>query len=166
MTKTYLYIVLLISAALLGSCRSAQPASEPVVADEPQPVAVSAAPADYIPRAVVYRTNGPWNECVMVTLSPSRDALVSYPAPTDVNVNSAPVVLKDGWLLDRRGGVSTNSAFLRITYAEYAALPQAPAPDSIMSMVNPDARVTEVKRLPITASEAIENPSAVLKYLD
>ena len=164
---TRLYILFLACAALLCGCRASQPAGQKASGEPETSVPAGASSASsYMPRAAVYRTNGPWNQNVMITLNPERDAVVSYPAPSDVSVNSSPVALNDGWLLDRRGGVSLNSAFIRLTYAEYAALSAAPSPDSLLRMVIPDARVTEVKRLPITAQEAIADPETAKKYLD
>lgn len=126
-----------------------------------------AAPA-FLPRAVVYRTNGDYDDCVPVTLDATRTSVVSYPAPTDVTEASVPLVMADGWLLDRRGGISMNSAFLDWTYAQYAAMPHAPSIAEIMAHIIPEARVTAIRTLPLTATEALADTArvnAIIKHL-
>lgn len=124
-----------------------------------QPVVIGASPkttrpANYLPRAVIYKTNGDYNNNVTVRVNPSGDALETYPGPGDVGENSVPVALKGGWLWDRRGGIGPGTRFLTYTYAEYHALPQVPDVDVLMSRIIPGARVTEAYRLPILQSEA------------
>lgn len=96
----------------------------------------------------IYKTNGDYSDYVPVTLNDSRDALVSYPAPSDLR-DASPVKLDDGFLLDRRG-VGVNTAFTRWTYAQYAAMKSAPTPDEIMNNLIPGARVTELYEMPFT----------------
>src|SRR5690606_24238560 len=65
---------------------------------------------------------------VPVTLSMDGTAIAAYPHPKDLRTPdglATPVELADGWLLDRRG-IGLHSAFLRMTYAEYAALDATP----------------------------------------
>lgn len=153
---------------LSAGCRSNR-VSEPVNDTYPEVPQVekidrtvrSQGPVTMLPRAVIYRTDGDYNDRVAVNLDASRSSLVSYPAPTDVSAASAPVVMKDGWLLDRRGGVGLNTAFLNWTYAEYSALESAPTPAEIMAHVIPGARVTAVRQLPMTASEALADTAAI-----
>lgn len=104
---------------------------------------------------VVYKTNGNWNEYVPVTLNPERTAVVSYPAPSDL-VGATPVKLRDGFLLDRRG-ISTNTAFTRWTYAEYAALPEPPSTKEILANIIPEAKVTAIYRtnIPVGTPDAV-----------
>lgn len=118
------------------------------------------APA-FVPRAVIYRTNGDYDDRVPVTLDATRTSIVIYPAPTDVTTASAPLVMADGWLLDRRGGISMNSAFLDWTYARYAAMPHTPSIAEIMSHIIPEARVTAIRTLPLTATEALADTARV-----
>lgn len=115
----------------------------------------TSAPAvsEALPRAVIYRTSGDYNDNVPVTLDTSRTAIISYPAPSDITSASAPVTLADGWLLDRRG-ISAGSAFTRYTYGEYAALPAVPTRAQLMEAIIPRAIVTEIRRLPLSINEA------------
>ena len=120
---------------LSAGCRSNPQASSqndnltapvPEVVKNEDIVRDGAAPA-FLPRAVIYRTNGDYDDRVPVTLDATRTSIVSYPAPTDITSASVPLVLADGWLLDRRGGISVNSAFLDWTYAQYAAMSHTPS---------------------------------------
>lgn len=106
----------------------------------------------YIPRAVIYRTNGGYDNHVTVVLNPDGVTLHSYPGPGDVSTGSAPLHVADGWLLDRRGGISKNTRFLRWTYVEYHSFPQVPRKEVILRNIVPNARVTEAWRLPIPAT--------------
>lgn len=109
--------------------------------------------AQALPRALIYRTSGDFNDNVPITLDASRQRPVSYPAPTDITAASAPVVLADGWLLDRRG-ISAGSVFTRYTYRGYSALDSVPPVAVLMDSVIPGATVTEIRRLPLSFNEA------------
>lgn len=148
---------------LSAGCRSNSQASSqngnltapvPEVVKNEDIVRDGAVPA-FLPRAVIYRTNGDYDDRVPVTLDATRTSIVSYPAPTDITSASVPLVLADGWLLDRRGGISVNSAFLDWTYAQYAAMSHTPSIAEIMSHIIPEARVTAIRVLPLTATEAL-----------
>lgn len=114
---------------------------------------------DALPRGVVYRTSGNYDNNVAVILD-NKGELVSYPAPTDVTAASAPLKLENGWLLDRRG-IAVGAVFLSWTYAEYHAMRQAPTPAQIKAHILPGATVTELMRLPYTPAEALADTAAV-----
>ncbi len=109
-----------------------------------------------LPQAVVYKMNGDYADCVPVTVSADGSTIVSYPAPTDLTSESTPLRVADGYLLDRRG-VNANTRFLRLTYDQYRALPQAPSLEQIKADIIPDARVVDLHRLPITLNEALSD---------
>lgn len=73
---------------------------------------------------IVYRTSTDHSDHVPVALS-SDGKIVSYPHPTDVEGDVRPIDIGDGYLLDRRG-IGTDVAYLDYTFAEYAALENAP----------------------------------------
>lgn len=80
-------------------------------------------------RLVVYRTTTDLKDKVPVTLSGDGTAIVAYPHPRDLRLAqglATPVELAEGWLLDRRG-IGKHTAFLRISYADYAAMESPPA---------------------------------------
>lgn len=106
----------------------------------------SPGPAAY-PNARIYRTSTDVDAYVPVSVNPVDGKIVSYPAPSDITGASMPVVLKDGWLLDRRG-IGPNTRFVRYTYSQYHDLSQAPSLERLTEAIIPDAYVTEIVELP------------------
>lgn len=162
--------VLLLSALaflMVGGCRSSQTSDEAAnkatvpAADNyamPGPVGLPE------PKAVVYRTSGDCPELVPVTLTASGSGLLSYPSPTDLTSGSEPVALAEGWWLDRRG-ISATSRFTTYTYSDYRAMKAAPTPEEILSHLNSDCVITEIRQLPMSLSEALSDTSAVNRIL-
>lgn len=159
--KKTLFTLSLIIMAIMTSCHSTKNGTETPAAESTSVVIGHSANAgetpraNYLPRAVIYKTSGDFDSNVPVTLDAGRTSLVSYPAPTDLTDASTPVRLADGWLLDRRG-ITPTTAFTRWTYDEYAALPAAPSAEAILAAVIPGARVTEIRRLPFYVGEATD----------
>ncbi len=154
-------LILMIGALGLASC-SAQKAATEVAAEPGTPSTIvgghfSDKSVTMIPKAVVYKTNGDYNQYVPITLNASRTEVISYPAPTDLRETSMPVELCNGWLLDRRGGIGDNTAFTDYTYEQYMQLSAAPSVEELLKHVQPDARVTEVKKLDVTLQEALKD---------
>lgn len=117
-----------------------------------------------MPKAVIYKTNGDYKDNVVVSVDKSGNRLLSFPGPRDVSSNSSAIALGNGWLLDRQGGINDNSAFLSYTYEEYSKLGNVPSPSELIDRIIPDARVLEIKVLPISLNEAIKNPELAKKY--
>lgn len=174
--KLVKYTLLLAAAASVTSCatRGQHAASTPASADTATPgsssLVIGGAPrigsqtgpgVTALPHAVIYKTNGDYDNNVTITLNDSGQAPVSYPGPGDVGTQSTPLRLADGWLLDRRGSIGPKTVFLSYTYDEYHALPQVPAVSTLMSKIIPGARVEEAYRLPMTANAALADTSAV-----
>lgn len=161
----------LLSATIItaaGSCASSKTAS-----GEPQPpttVTTTEMPipgkmlggdtttVKALPQAIIYKTNGNFNNCVPITLSANRKEIVSYPAPSDINSSALPIQLTEGFLLDRRG-VGENTAFTRYTYSEYSTLAQAPSLKTLKESIIEGAEITEIIRLPMTTQEAVADTS-------
>lgn len=121
--------------------------------------------AAFMPKAVVYRTNGDYRNHVAVTLSADGKSLVSFPAPSDIRPETArPIVLADGYLLDRRG-ISAHAAFLDYTLEEYSKLERTPSAETLMEHIIARRAVVEMYELPMTVSQAAGNPSACNKYV-
>lgn len=118
-----------------------------------------------LPKAMVYKTNGNYNNNVVARYNKVTRTFISFPGPTDVTVHSAPIKLADGWLLDREGMIGSNAVFLKWTYEEYHRLPAVPTIDELREAIIPGARVTEYRQLDITNTEAIQNPAQVEKLL-
>ena len=123
-------------------------------------VALPPAPLNYyggpglaaLPQAQIYRTSTDVDALVPVTVNPVDGSLISYPAPSDITGASMPVVLHDGWLLDRRG-ISPDTRFTSYTYSRYHDLLTAPTPEELKASIVPDARVTEIVSLPYKVGE-------------
>ncbi|MDE6859438.1 MAG: hypothetical protein K2J65_03380 [Duncaniella sp.] len=158
-------ITIAASASLMAGCHSAKSgvAGSSAGSVESVPVSVEAAvasaaggirPVAVVAMARIYRTNGDYADCVPVTLNSDRTAVVSFPAPSDLT-GAAPVQLKDGYLLDRRG-VGVNTAFTSYTYASYSKLKQPPTPEDLLKSVIPGAKVTEIVGMPFVAGSADE----------
>lgn len=138
---------------------------EPEAAPDYSPAVFGGSPLQERPRAIVYRTSKPCADLVPVQVSADGTALISYPAPSDLNpALSAPVELPGGWWLDRRG-VGTASVFTTYTYAQYSAMKQAPSPADILAHIDPQAHITAMYALPVSAAEAAANPDICNKYI-
>ena len=155
LTILSLMTLTIMAAACSSAAKTAEkPREDAVVIAQPAPVTgIRGNGASYLPKAIIYKTNGDYNDLVPVNLNPDG-TLLSYPDPTDVGKFSTPLPLADGWLLDRRGGIGPGTRFTRWTYPQYHALPQVPSPDALLQNLVPEARVTEAYRLPINAHPA------------
>lgn len=114
-----------------------------------------------MPRAVIYRTDGNCRDNVPVVLNPADGDFVSFPGPGDVSDLTTPMPLTQGWLLDRAGMITPNTAFLNWTMGEYHALDSVPATATLKRHIIPGARVTAIVRLPMTYGESQQDTAAV-----
>jgi len=87
-----------------------------------------------LPPIVVYKMTKDYSKNVAVTLSADKKTIVSYPARTDVSERSYPTPLNKGYWLDNRG-ISPNTAFLSITYEEYAKLKKTPSLEELYNLI-------------------------------
>ncbi len=111
----------MVVLALVTSCKVKQTSQQTAVMSETKSM-----PG---PHAIVYRTKADYSRYVPVTLAEDRSQIVSYPAPTDVYRNgklATPTVLTGGYLLDNRG-INDHSAFLPISYEQYAQYKDLPS---------------------------------------
>lgn len=137
----------------------------PVTLPEPAPGRyIGPVPSRMLPKATVFKMSGDYADHVAVTLD-DKGNLVYFPAITDVNANSAPTAIGDGWYLNRQG-LGQNSVFTKWTFAEYHALDKTPTPEEIKDAILPGARVTSFRTLDVPASEAMKmKPEELLKKL-
>jgi hypothetical protein len=101
------------------------------------------------PATIIYKTKADYSKNVPVTLLEDKSRIVSYPAPQDLYFRGQlayPIALAKGFLLDNRG-ISVNSAFISLTYEEYAKLPSAPNPDDLYKMIIDKDPFTEMYNL-------------------
>lgn len=96
-----------------------------------RPIAAALAPI------VIYKTRGDYRELVPIQLSADGSTVVSYPSRYDLGepgAFSTPLLLDAGYLVDRRG-VGPHTAFLKLTYDEYYALPNDPSITELLGWV-------------------------------
>ena len=77
---------------------------------------------------MVYRTKQDLHDKVPVGLSEDRQHILAYPQPKDLLLGGKlrlPTKLAGNYWMDNKG-IGLNTGFLRMTYAEYAALQEAP----------------------------------------
>ena len=157
--------IILASVLIVGGvagCKSNKAADRSVqVAVTPQPIGGE---SRFIPKAIVYRTDGNFYDKVPITLNADRTEVTSFPAPTDLSERSMPLHLSDGWMLDRRG-VGPNTVFTSYTYKEYMALPQAPSPTELLAHVIPGSGITSLVELPLTMTQASSDPKLCDEYI-
>ena len=157
----YLAGISIACIAVMVSC--ATTANKPDKQQSPQTSAdgLVVNPNRHLPKAIVYRTNIPVDNHPTVKVSDSGNELISYPDPRDIRGESRPIKLTDGWLLDRQGGISKNSRFLKYTYDEYSALPMVPSTSELLESIMIHARVTDILVLDIPLHEAIADTTSV-----
>lgn len=162
----------LIILLLAGACTSCNgPRNVPEAAPVEPTGAVSALPAPSVildegpvhalPKAVVYKTNGNYDDRVTANYDASTGRFISFPGPSDITASSTPLRLGDGWLLDRQGGIGTYTVFLRWTYREYMNLPKVPDLTQLKEAIITGAKVTEYKVLDMTPMEAASDTAKV-----
>lgn len=86
---------------------------------------------------VIYKTRGDYRELVPIQLAADGATIVSYPSRFDLGNPGAfttPLSLEGGYLVDRRG-VGPHTVFLKLTYAEYYALPNDPSASELLGLV-------------------------------
>lgn len=116
-----------------------------------------------LPKAQIYKMSGDYRLNVPITLGANGE-ITSFPAPSDIDPDRLPIIVADGYLLDRRG-VSDNSVFTRYTYEEYSKLPQVPTLQQLKASIIPGARVTKVVVLPMNLDKALGNVKAVNEWI-
>ena len=99
--------------------------------------------------AVVYKTKADYSKYVPVTLSADKAGIVAYPGLTDIYYKAKlayPSVLKNGYLLDNRG-IGVNTAFLKLSYEDYAKLNTVPPLAELYNFILDKDPFTEIYTL-------------------
>lgn len=159
--KTPIIAAMAVAAVAATACKTQKPEA---LAAQPAAMTAAPTPSALLPDAQIYRMNGDWSQYVPVGVNADRSALTSFPAPSDITPEQAPVKLADGWWLDRRG-IGPNTAFTSYTYTQYAALPATPRPSQLLHSLMPGAEVTEIVTLPMKLQQATADIPAVNKLI-
>ncbi len=89
------------------------------------------------PKTIIYKANANLYDKVPVSLSEDKTSITSFPHPKDLIFKgqlALPTKLVKGYYLDNRG-VGPNTAFLKYSYQEYAALKKLPNPDELFMAI-------------------------------
>jgi hypothetical protein len=99
------------------------------------------------PHVMVYKTSGDYRFNVPVLLSDNDSDIISYPDPGDLKIadkpSGYPSLLNKGYLIDNRG-VSKHTAFLKMTYSDYAKLDSLPSLSTLQSWIIARNTITEL----------------------
>ncbi|MBN2669012.1 MAG: hypothetical protein JXR60_07270 [Bacteroidales bacterium] len=98
------------------------------------------------PAVVIYKTKADYTHFVPVQLDENKMKVISFPAPQDLKNGNAfrePVSLKDGYYLDRKG-VNLKTAFVKMTYQEYAQLIKNPKAEDLYNILVDKTPFTEM----------------------
>ena len=129
----------------------------------PVKVKSTVGPSMAIPNATAFRMSGDFAGNVAITLSPEGE-VIYFPAPSDITADSEPIDLGNGWWLNRQG-IGQNSVFTKYTFAEYAALPEAPSIEQLKFAIIPGAKVTQFVELPMNINQAPLQLDEVKEYV-
>jgi hypothetical protein len=100
-------------------------------------------------QTIIYKTRNNYSKNVPVTMNAAKSEIVAYPSPKDVYYNgklATPTALANDFWLDNRG-IGTNTAFLKLTYEEYAKLGQAPPMTEMLTMIVDNDPIIEMYNL-------------------
>jgi hypothetical protein len=114
-----------------------------------------------LPPVIIYKTRKNYAKNVAVGLSEDKKTIVYYPHPADVGVASMPVKLKKNFWLDNRG-IGLNTAFLIITYEEYAKLSAPPSMAEMMQMIIDSDPILEMYALPANTDKNKDNLNKII----
>lgn len=132
-------LILIASIVLLAgwSCRPARDQQTVSASgDSPAPVA-DITLVGALPQLVIYKTHKDYRFLVPVTLNDEKTAIESFPSPTDLFYEgelAIPAELKQEYLLDFRG-ITPNTAFLKLSYMEYANLARIPSAEELFKLI-------------------------------
>lgn len=112
-------------------------------------------------KAVIYRANGDYSHNVAACFNDETGDFIYYPDPSDVNPESAPIRLADGWWLDVQGAAGYNTVFLKWTYDQYCRLKEVPSLSQLKQAIIKGAKVTDVKVLNMTPLNARNDTAAI-----
>ncbi len=151
-------IIFLLPVIMLVGCSKKTTAVEEAAVPQPEVVKmvepIASRPLGTILKATAFQMTGDYSNNVAITLN-EDGSLAYFPDPTDITPDSRPILLEDGWWLNRQG-LGPNSVFTKYTFDEYEKLPEVPSPAELKAAVIPGARVSNWKRLSYPAGEAMK----------
>ena len=145
-------LFLLIAVGCSSSIQTQSPVPTPIPAPGPPPTRIGpglvGGPVSMpSPDVCIYKMKRDYSHNVPIGMNRERTEIVSYPAPTDLITSGGKLMLPDklhkGFWLDNRG-IGSNTVFLDYTYEEYAALPEVPTVQVLMTHIIDKDPFTEI----------------------
>lgn len=142
--KAITLMIALFSIFSIGGCSSKKAATQQKstamnsteVNPTQMPIGIGGKNIQQLAPIVIYKTQNDYNQMVPVALG-ADGTIENYPSRLDLGSAGNflyPVELENGYLWDRRG-VGQNTAFLSLSYEEYAALPNDPTAAELQDFI-------------------------------
>ena len=136
LNKDMKFIILIVSVLVINSCCTANKSQIPTDAKKNDKDKIVLSFKDG-PQTFIYKTKQDYNKFVPIAMSDDKSKIISYPHPKDIFYKgdlAYPTELEGGYLLDNRG-ISSQVAFLNITYEAYSKLEKAPSLEELNEMI-------------------------------
>ncbi len=91
-------------------------------------------------KTIIYRTRGNYNQLVPIRMANEKTVIATIPIIEEIKAMKEeiePIVLNNGFLLDR-ANININSAFINMTYEDYADLKQVPELSEFFKLIIDD----------------------------
>lgn len=111
---------------------------------------------------IIYKADAELQNLTPVTLSDDGSQITGYPAPSDLKHHGqlrTPTPLADDYWLDNRG-IGPQTAFITLTYSQYASLPAAPSADELLKMIKASNAITEMWHCKRQSPDSLNTPYA------
>lgn len=127
------YFIMFISFAIMGSSciTGSKVTRNKDIQNIEQSVAITSP-------LTIYKVEEKYFDKVAIQLSNDGNQILSYPSPIDIRRHEQlpyPTRLNEGYLLDNVGNISQQTAFLSMSYEEYATLDKAPSLADMKRMI-------------------------------
>lgn len=146
-------------ALILSSCTERNTLTISVPTSTPSSIISSklnTPPLSMIRKASIFKIDDKYADHVVVCLDYAGN-LSYYPAPSDLNANSAPLKLANGWWLNRQG-FGAGAMVTSFTFEQYRSLDHTPSHQEILNAIIPDAVISDIQSIPISHSQALSLP--------
>ena len=146
-------------ALILSSCTERNTLTISVPTSTPSSIISSklnTPPLSMIRKASIFKIDDKYADNVVVCLDYAGN-LSYYPAPSDINANSAPLKLANGWWFNRQG-FGAGAMVTSFTFEQYRSLDHTPSHQEILNAIIPDAVISDIQSIPISHSQALSLP--------
>lgn len=123
----------------------------------PQKTAITGQTVSMVQPLIVYKTTADYRHNTPITLDQEGTAVAGYPAPRDLLKGTelrTPLPLADGYLMDRRG-IGPSTAFISLTYQQYANLQTTPTSEELSKLIVDRHPIAEMWRCERKSSDSL-----------